>query len=386
MSGSTPRVLVVVGTRPEAIKMAPVLAAFHRLEGAVDARLALTGQHADLVDPVLDVFGLEPSWELGIMREGQSLYDVAHGCLDGLRRVVRDFCPDTVLVQGDTATVFFGALVAFFERVRVGHVEAGLRSGDKAAPFPEEGFRRLTDTLADDFFAPTAGAAAHLRREGVPGERIHLTGNTVVDALLAVAREDRPFRDEALARVEAGGRRLVLLTAHRRESFGAPLREALGAVRVLADARDDVEVVYPVHPNPNVRGPATELLGDHPRVHLTEPVDYLDLVRALRRAELVLTDSGGIQEEAPTFGTPVLVLRDVTERPEGVEAGVAELVGTDAGRIRARALALLERGKGAGDDANPYGDGRAGERIADIVASTLTGRPRATRDLEPAGP
>jgi UDP-N-acetylglucosamine 2-epimerase (non-hydrolysing) len=376
------RVLVVVGTRPEAIKMAPVVAALRGRAPELETRVCFTGQHTALVDQVLETFDLKPDDDLGIMREGQSLYDVIHGALDGLRDVTRSCRPEVILVQGDTATVFVGSLVAFLEGVKVGHVEAGLRSHDKWAPFPEEVFRRLADVLADYYFAPTVRARGALVREGVPPGRVYLTGNTVVDALLSVADTDRPVRDPALARVLGGDRRLVLVTAHRRESFGEPLREVFGALRSLADAVPDVEVVYPVHPNPNVRAPAAELLSGHARIHLTEPLDYLDLVSALRRAALVLTDSGGIQEEAPTFGTPVLVLREVTERPEGVEAGVAELVGTGGERVRERALAILRADPvSRGVRPNPYGDGKAAERIADILLSDLAGRPRTTRDL-----
>jgi UDP-N-acetylglucosamine 2-epimerase (non-hydrolysing) len=377
------RVLVVVGTRPEAIKMAPVLEALRARGPELATRLCFTGQHTALVDQVLEAFDLRPDYDLGIMREGQSLYDVVHAALDGLRDVTRSFGPDVVLVQGDTATVFVGSLVAFFEGVKVGHVEAGLRSQDKWAPFPEEVFRRLADVMADYHFAPTELARDALIREGVPAERVHLTGNTVVDALLSVAQTERDVRDPSLGRVLGGEHRLVLLTAHRRESFGEPLREVFQAVRALVDAVPDVEVLYPVHPNPNVRAPAAELLSDHPRIHLTDPLDYLDLVAALRHAALILTDSGGIQEEAPSFGTPVLVLRDVTERPEGVHAGVAELVGTHGARIVERSRAILERPQVSrkAQPPNPYGDGRAGERIADILLADLAGLPRATRDL-----
>jgi UDP-N-acetylglucosamine 2-epimerase (non-hydrolysing) len=377
------RVLVVVGTRPEAIKMAPVVAALRGRAPELETRVCFTGQHSALVDQVLETFDLKPDDDLGIMREGQSLYDVIHDALDGLRDVTRSCRPEVILVQGDTATVFVGSLVAFLEGVKVGHVEAGLRSHDKWAPFPEEVFRRLADVLADYYFAPTVRAREALVREGVPPGRVYLTGNTVVDALLSVADTDRPVRDPALARVLGGDRRLVLVTAHRRESFGEPLREVFGALRSLADAVPDVEVVYPVHPNPNVRAPAAELLSGHARIHLTEPLDYLDMVSALRGAALILTDSGGIQEEAPTFGTPVLVLREVTERPEGVEAGVAELVGTGGERVRERALAILRAdpvSRGVRPP-NPYGDGKAAERIADILLSDLAGRPRTTRDL-----
>ena len=364
--------------------MAPVVTALRARAEEADLRLVLTGQHTTLVDRALETFRLVPDYDLGIMREGQSLYDVAHGCLDGIRQVVEDFRPHALLVQGDTATVCFGALVGYFERVAVGHVEAGLRSHDKWAPFPEEVFRRIAGVVADWHFAPTAGAAANLAAEGVPWARIHVTGNTVVDALLQVAEIPHAVEDQGLAGALADGRRLVLLTAHRRESFGAPLREAFEAVRALADERDDVVVVYPVHPNPNVRAVAQELLAGHPRIHLTDPVGYLDLVTALRHVALVLTDSGGIQEEAPTFGTPVLVMRAVTERPEGIEAGVAELVGTDRERILARARAVLD-GRWTAPASNPYGDGHAGERIADVVIAELTDAPRRTRDLTAPG-
>lgn len=379
-----PRILAVVGTRPEAIKMAPVVSAL-ATDPRAEVRLALTGQHTDLVDQVLDAFGLEPEYDLGIMQEGQSLYDVAHGCLDGLRGVVRDFEPAALLVQGDTGTVFYGALVAFFEGVPVGHVEAGLRSGRKWAPFPEEMFRRLTDVLSDWYFAPTARARDNLLREGVPADRVHVTGNTVVDALRDVAA--RLGETDSLPGLPAvqgpdRHRRLILLTAHRRESFGEPLRAVFRAVQELVHRRAEVEVLYPVHPNPNVRGPAEELLSGHPRIHLTEPLGYLELVRALKAASLVLTDSGGIQEEAPTFGVPVLVLRDVTERPEGIEAGVARLVGTDPQRIMAEVDRVLDDEAAGTDGVNPYGDGRAGARIADIVVSGLLDTDRRTTDWD----
>ncbi|MGW8266472.1 MAG: non-hydrolyzing UDP-N-acetylglucosamine 2-epimerase [Longimicrobiales bacterium] len=382
-SHGRPRVLVVVGTRPEGIKMAPVLDGLKGREETLETRLALTGQHTDMVNQVLRAFRLTPDFDLEIMVPGQSLYDVAHACLNGLKEVLEGFRPDLLLVQGDTSTAFFAALVSFFEGVRVGHVEAGLRSRDKRAPYPEEMFRRLADVLTDFHFAPTTAARGNLLREGFPEDRIHVTGNTVVDALLAAAELDRVPENPTLQRLLEAERPLVLLTAHRRESFGEPLRGVFAAVRTLADERPEIEILYPVHPNPQVLVPAREILSGHPRIHLTEPLGYLDLVSALERATLVLTDSGGIQEEAPTFGTPVLVLRDVTERPEGVEAGVARLVGTEGPRILREALALL--GANAPDregakPGNPYGDGKAGERIADIVTSSLTGRPRETTD------
>jgi len=381
-----PRVLVVVGTRPEGIKLAPVVQALQRRD-ATDVKVALTGQHTTLMDQVLRVFEMPANWDLGIMREGQNLYDVAHGCIDGLREVVREYRPDMILVQGDTASVFFGALVGFFERTLVGHVEAGLRSRDKWRPYPEEIFRRLSGVVADLHFAPTAEAVSNLVAENVPRTQLFLTGNTVVDALESVAQRDiEPTNPELRAALESG-KRLVLVTAHRRESFGAPLREALRAIRALADRFTDTVFLYPVHPNPEVRAAAREVLDGHPGVILTEPLDYLDLTLALKNSTIVLTDSGGIQEEAPTFGVPILVLRDVSERPEGIHAGVAALVGTDYERIVELGTRLLSdenarrRMSGA---TNPYGDGRAGERIADIVIHRLTGAPRITSDWENA--
>jgi UDP-N-acetylglucosamine 2-epimerase (non-hydrolysing) len=387
------RVLVVVGTRPEAIKMAPVMRALARRSDHVETRLALTGQHTTLVDQVLEAFGLAetlsydvdvPPFDLNLMKPGQSLHEVVRETIGGIHGILGEYRPDVVLVQGDTATAFAAATAAFLDRTRVGHVEAGLRSHVKWTPFPEEMFRRLTDVIADYHFAPTPRAAAALRAEGLPEDCVHVTGNTVVDALRAAAELDRPVTNPALrAALNADGARLVLLTAHRRESFGEPLREIFRAVRELADLLESVRIVYPVHPNPNVVEPAREILSDHPRIALTEPLDYFDLVTALRRARLILTDSGGIQEEAPTFGTPVLVLRRVTERPEGVEAGIAELVGTDRLRILRRSLDVLARNPPREGRPNPYGDGRAGERIADILVASLCGERRRTQDWTP---
>jgi UDP-N-acetylglucosamine 2-epimerase (non-hydrolysing) len=287
------------------------------------------------------------------------------------------------VVEGDTATVFFGALAAFYERAQVAHVEAGLRSGEKWAPYPEEVYRRLTDVLTDHYFAPTHGAKRHLIAEGVAPERVNVTGNTVVDAVQALAAAGRPVADPSLRRILESGHRIVLVTAHRRESFGEPIREAFRALRTLAEEHLADSFVYPVHPNPNVRQPARELLSGMENFHLLEPLRYDDLVQVLARAWVVFTDSGGIQEEAPSFGVPALVMREVTERPEGLAAGVAVLVGTRRERILEWGRTLLddpatrERMSGAG---NPYGDGRAGERIADILLHRLLGVGRQTED------
>jgi UDP-N-acetylglucosamine 2-epimerase len=287
-----------------------------------------------------------------------------------------------MLVQGDTASVFFASLVGFFERVKVGHVEAGLRSHDKWRPYPEEIFRRLTGVSADLHFAPTREAQANLLSENVPADRIFLTGNTVVDALLTVSHQQLPITSEDLQAAIQSRRPFVLITAHRRESFGAPMREAFHAIRELAERHSDALFFYPVHPNPEVQRAARDILAGHDSIMLTKPLDYFDLVAALKHARFALTDSGGIQEEAPTFGTPVLVMREVTERPEGVQAGIAQLVGTDHDKIVHLGSALLTGNlrQQMTNAANPYGDGHAAERIADIAVHELTGRPRATTD------
>lgn len=360
--------------------MAPVVQAFRAYEPDLNARVAFTGQHTTLVDSVMGAFEIVPDFDLAIMKADQTVYDVLSAASQGLAGVIREFRPDMLLAQGDTATVFAASLAGFLERVPVGHVEAGLRSGDKTAPWPEEVFRRMTDVIADHYFAPTSRARDLLLAEGVPRASIHVTGNTVVDALLDVASTEHAVTNEALQAILAApdNPRLVLLTAHRRESFGAPLHRIFTAVRRIVEAHPDVHVLYPVHPNPNVRGPAHEALQGIERVHLTEPLNYVDTVISLRRAALVLTDSGGLQEEAPTFGTPVLVLRSVTERPEGVEAGVAHLVGSDVELIVSESTHALSRSRGS--SVNPYGDGNAAARIADVVASELLDRPRETLD------
>jgi UDP-N-acetylglucosamine 2-epimerase (non-hydrolysing) len=384
---SRPGVMVVVGTRPEAIKLAPVVSALRARRGEAECRVVFTGQHTDLADRAAESLGMVPDHDLDIMRESQSLYDVGNAVMAGLRELVRLERPSILVVQGDTATVFFATLVGFFEKIPVAHVEAGLRTGDRWAPWPEEMFRRLTDHASELHFAPTRRAMRALADEGIGPRGVHLTGNTVVDALLAVAAAAgevaEPTAAALLARRDQGP--LALLTAHRRESHGAPLESVFRAVESLADRHPELQVLFPVHPNPAVSGPAARILGGHPRIHLAPPLDYADLVQLLSRVDLVLTDSGGIQEEAPTFGVPVLILREVTERPEAVEAGVAERVGTDASTILEageRALAgWRERRLARGAlHPSPFGDGRAGERIADILIHRLTGAPRLTQD------
>jgi UDP-N-acetylglucosamine 2-epimerase (non-hydrolysing) len=361
-SGSQPlKILTVYGTRPEAIKMAPVIEALRRRPGVFAVTVCATGQHREMLDQVQELFGLRPDLDLGLMRPDQTLNGLAAGALSAVDEVLVSHRPDWLLVQGDTTTAMTAGLAAFHRGVRVGHVEAGLRTGDLRRPFPEEANRRIIDLLAEALFAPTERSGAVLRAEGADPARVHVVGNTVIDALHRLA----PDLDETPERPE------VLVTLHRRESFGAPLRGILTALRRLAESFPEVQWIYPVHPNPNVRGPAHEILSGLPNFELLEPLDYRELVRRLVRCRFTLTDSGGIQEEAPTFGKPVLVLRETTERPEGVEAGVARLVGVDGERIFAAASRLLtceEDWRAMARAVNPYGDGHAAERIAAILA------------------
>lgn len=372
-----PVVLVLAGTRPEAIKAAPValeLAEAGRLRPLV----VHTGQHGAPVGQALAPFGLEPGERLSVRRALGTQAELLSVLLPQLDDVLARREPAAVIVQGDTSTTLAGALAAFWRRVPVAHLEAGLRTGDLAAPFPEEGNRQLVSRIAALHLAPTEAAAAALRAEAPPCPEIVVTGNTVVDAAMRVAAADLPAGDGALASVEAEpGTRLVLVTAHRRESWGAPLDRILRAVACLADEHPDIRVLLPTHPNPAVRDQVTAVVGGHPRIRVTGPLDYPDLIRALKLASLVLTDSGGIQEEAPTFGVPVLVLRDVTERPEAVDAGRAWLVGSDPHVILPRARALLADRPQWPSGENPYGDGKAAARVVDAMDRLVFGGPAA---------
>ncbi len=354
--------LVVFGTRPEAIKMAPVIAGLRAQASRVRTRVAVTAQHREMLDQVLSLYGIVPDHDLDIMRPRQTLTQVTTRALERVGALLDERPPDLVLVQGDTTTTFAASLAAFYRRVPVGHVEAGLRTYDKFHPFPEEINRRLTSHIADWHYAPTKRARAALLAEGVEPERILVTGNTVIDAVLAVAR--KPLARSPLP--DLGSRRLILVTAHRRENFGAPLESICAALRDLVDRYPDVEVIYPVHPNPQVRGPVRRLLGGRERIRLVPPMDYQPFVALMARSTLILTDSGGIQEEAPSLGKPVLVLRQVTERPEAAEAGTVEVVGTDRRRIVAAARRLLDDPRvyrRMARRVNPYGDGKAAARI-----------------------
>jgi UDP-N-acetylglucosamine 2-epimerase (non-hydrolysing) len=367
------KVLTIVGTRPEGIKMAPVVHALTACSDRFEHKLVSTPQHREMLECVFRVFGIKPDVDLQLMRPDQRLAHFAARALSSLSDLFAELTPDAILVQGDTTTVMSAALAAFYHGVKVGHVEAGLRSFDRRNPFPEEINRKVAGCVADLHFAPTAGAKANLLREGVPAESVFVTGNTIVDALQTV-RLDGAFENPRLSSLGREGHRLLLVTAHRRENHGAPLGSICQALRTLVETFDDVEIVYPVHLNPNVLGPVREALGGISRVHLVEPVSYVDLLRLMQKCYLILSDSGGIQEEAPSFHKPVLVLRETTERPEVIEAGAGRIVGTNPNVIVAEASRLLrdtDAYRAMCSAKNPFGDGRAAERIADILERTL---------------
>jgi UDP-N-acetylglucosamine 2-epimerase (non-hydrolysing) len=363
------RVLSIFGTRPEAVKMAPVLRAFGQTPG-VESLVCITAQHREMLDQVLALFDIHPDVDLDLMRPNQSLSRLTAEILTHLDPVLTDLRPDWLLVQGDTTTVMAAALLGYYHHIHVGHVEAGLRTGDKWQPFPEEINRRVATVVADLHFAPTEHSRRNLLAEGVPAERVIVTGNTVIDALNVITQRPAPPETAALLD-QLGERELLLVTAHRRENFGRPLEDICAALKILAETyADRVQIVYPVHLNPNVQEPVYRLLGGIPNITLLPPLDYLPMVHLQRRARLVLTDSGGIQEEATALKKPTLVLRDVTERPEGVEAGVLRLVGTDTGRIVRETRALLEDPHAyqrMAQAPNPFGDGHAAEAIVEAV-------------------
>lgn len=359
------KVMTIFGTRPEAIKMAPLVLELQKYED-IESIVTVTAQHRQMLDQVLDIFGIQPHYDLNIMKERQTLVDITTRALAGLDDVMKKVKPDIVLVHGDTTTTFVASLAAFYNQIAVGHVEAGLRTWNKYSPFPEEMNRQLTGVLADLHFAPTAKAAENLRAENKPEQSIFITGNTAIDALKTTVRE--AYTHSILQKV-AGGR-MILLTAHRRENLGEPMRNMFRAVKRLVEDYDDVQVVYPIHLNPVVRELANDILGNDERIHLIEPLDVIDFHNFAARAHIILTDSGGVQEEAPSLGVPVLVLRDTTERPEGIEAGTLKLAGTDEQTIYALASELLtdERAyEQMAKASNPYGDGWASKRIVEAI-------------------
>lgn len=363
------RVMAVCGTRPDAIKMAPVVRAL-REDPVFRVRLVATGQHREMLDQVLRLFALTPDEDLNIMTPHQTLTEITLRTLEGLDRVMRAHPADVVLAQGDTTTTFVAALCAFYHKTPFGHVEAGLRTYDLYHPFPEEMNRRLTAPIARFHFAPTERARQNLIQEYIPPEQIWVTGNTGIDAVLWVAQQPVVPRNPALQQALSHTGRVVLLTTHRRENWGEPMRAIAHAARKLLEQLNDLLLLAPMHRNPLVREALQSVLGDHPRALLTEPLDYDEFVHAMRRATLILTDSGGVQEEAPAFGKPILVLRHTTERPEGVEAGTAKLVGTETETIYTEALRLLtdpDAYQQMAQAVNPYGDGKASQRIVQIL-------------------
>lgn len=361
------KVLTVFGTRPEAIKMAPLIAELERHPGLIDNRNCLTGQHKDMVAPLIELFGIRVDYDLQLMRENQTLEHITVAVLQEVGRILRAEPFDLVLVQGDTTTSMAAALAAFYAGVRVGHVEAGLRTFDKHNPYPEESNRKMIDAVADVFFPHTDMAKGHLLNEGIPEAQIEVTGNTVIDALLDVSNRPYSFAGTVLDTLPFDSKRIVLVTAHRRESFGEPFESLCRGLRELAlKYRDEIVMVYPVHRNPNVRAVVNDALHGLDNVLLIDPLDYMPLVHLMKRAYMVLTDSGGLQEEAPSLGKPVLVMRKVTERPEGVAAGTVRVIGTDAGTIVAEASRLLDDADAyhaMASKVNPYGDGTASQRI-----------------------
>lgn len=361
------KVMTIFGTRPEAIKMAPLVLELKKRPEEFEAIVTVTAQHREMLDQVLSIFDIQPDYDLNIMKDRQTLMDVTTRGLEGLDDIMKKVKPDIVLVHGDTTTTFIAGLAAFYNQIEVGHVEAGLRTWNKYSPYPEEMNRQLTGVLADLHFAPTDKSAANLQAENKKEERIFVTGNTAIDALKTTVKET--YEHEVLTKL--GDDRLILLTAHRRENLGEPMKNMFRAVKRIVDEHEDVQVVYPVHLNPVVRETANDILGNDPRIHLIEPLDVIDFHNFAERAHIILTDSGGVQEEAPSLGVPVLVLRDTTERPEGIEAGTLKLAGTEEETIYTLAKELLideDVYKQMSQASNPYGDGLASKRICDAIS------------------
>ena len=364
------KVMTVFGTRPEAIKMAPVVLELGKYPDKIQPVVAVTAQHREMLDQVLNLFKIKPDHDLDIMAAGQTLFDITTRAMNGLNKVLEEEKPDIVLVHGDTTTTFAGALAAYYHQIDVGHVEAGLRTHNIYSPFPEEMNRKLTGSIAALHFAPTSTSEANLKAENVDSERIFVTGNTVIDALQKTANDDYVFESELLQNIDYKNKRVILVTTHRRENLGEPMRHVYKARRQIVEEFDDVEVVFPVHKNPKVREVVAEELGGLDKVHLIDPLDYEPFANLMHRSYLILTDSGGVQEEAPALGKPVLVLRDTTERPEAVAAGTVKLIGTDRDVVYKEAVELLtnkEEYNRMSESVNPYGDGQASRRIIEAI-------------------
>ncbi|MFR4720419.1 MAG: non-hydrolyzing UDP-N-acetylglucosamine 2-epimerase [Streptococcus sp.] len=361
------KIMVVFGTRPEAIKMAPLVLELQKQRETIETITVVTAQHRQMLDQVLETFNIVPDYDLDIMGKSQTLLDITSKILNQLDPVIKKEKPDMVLVHGDTTTTFAASLVAFYNQVRIGHVEAGLRTFDKYSPYPEEMNRQMTDDLADLYFAPTSESKANLLKENHPESSIVVTGNTAIDALKLTVQED--YHHEVLDQLDPA-KKVILVTMHRRENQGQPMRAVFGALREMVDQEPTIEVVYPVHLSPAVQEAANDLLGDHDRIHLIEPLDVLDFHNLASRSYFIMSDSGGVQEEAPSLGKPVLVLRDTTERPEGVKAGTLKLVGTDPAVVKSTMTELLTNESlylQMANARNPYGDGKASERIVQAI-------------------
>lgn len=361
------KIMVVFGTRPEAIKMAPLVLELQKQKETIETITVVTAQHRQMLDQVLETFKVVPDYDLDIMGKSQTLLEITSKILDKLDPVIKKEKPDMVLVHGDTTTTFAASLVAFYNQVSIGHVEAGLRTFDKYSPYPEEMNRQMTDNLADLYFAPTSESKDNLLKENHPESSIVVTGNTAIDALKLTVQED--YHHEVLDQVDPA-KKVILVTMHRRENQGAPMRAVFGALREMVDQEPNIEVVYPVHLSPAVQEAANDLLGDHDRIHLIAPLDVLDFHNLASRSYFIMSDSGGVQEEAPSLGKPVLVLRDTTERPEGVRAGTLKLVGTDPAVVKSTMTELLTNEHlylEMANARNPYGDGRASERIVQAI-------------------
>lgn len=365
------KVMTVFGTRPEGVKMAPIIKELEKREG-IESIICVTGQHREMLDQVLNIFDIKPDYDLNIFKPGQTLTEITTRALQGLEEIIIKEKPDVLLVQGDTTTVFAGALAAFYQKIKVGHVEAGLRSGNIKSPYPEEANRQLTGIITDFHFAPTERGKQNLLKEDYPADKIFVTGNTVIDALKYVIKEDYIFELDLLNKLDYKNKRVILLTSHRSENIGKPMENIFTAIKDIVEKYEDVELVFPMHLNPKVREIAKKILGNNDRLHLIE-LDYEPMVNLMAKVHLIVTDSGGLQEEGPTFGKPVLVVREETERPEGIEAGTAKLVGTSYERLFNELDLLLsnkdEYNKMA-NAVNPYGDGRASERIVDVIVKS----------------
>lgn len=366
------KTITVFGTRPEGIKMAPIIKAMEK-RPEIENTICITAQHREMLDQVLNLFEIEPDYDLNIFKAGQSLTEITMRALEGLEKVILEVKPDILLVQGDTSTVFSGALAAFYQKIKIGHVEAGLRSGNMYSPYPEEANRKLTGILTDFHFAPTEANRQNLLREDYPEEKIFITGNTVIDALQYAIKEDYKFEQAVLNGMDYENKKVILLTSHRRENLGKPMENIFSAVNDITKAHEDVEVIFPIHLNPKVREIAHRVFADNKRVHIIEPLDYEPFTNLMAKIHFLISDSGGVQEEAPSLGKPVLVVREETERPEGIEAGTAKLVGTEYDDIYKAADFILsneEEYKSMANAINPYGDGKTSERIVDIIINS----------------